>query len=383
MVRVLNQVRTKGRHRTRALQVAGAVVLIMASTVAQAVDLGTFRVGNWTGFVYSNEGTEASAHCAGTAPYANGTSLVFDVGRDRSWSFGLTNDDWSFVEGQTYEIDYWIDTSAPTTTNAVALSQSQVKIALTSDSETFLRFRRGATLKVTINGETLSFKLTQTDKLIKTLISCAETNGASVKAETASAPNAVFDGLNSVDNTGSVGGTAPFIRDVARVTPTPLERVEATAELANLLAAADIHGFEIVPDDLAPDAFRRHDAIWRNDQITGSLRIIADDEVEDLSIVRASLIATDARNCTGRFASGAVSDLATSELSTMNMFTACENGESEWSAYYSTHARGEGGYYLLTLVGSPEASETVKTVGAQLQDIASTPRHSTLFQTFE
>lgn len=378
------------RGISRFIRLGTVASLLATGSVASAAEVGNFRIGNWAGSILANASTGVFESCQGTAKYENGTALSFAVKEDRAWSFGLSSDRWTFEPGAVLSLSYSIDTSRPTQIDAIAASPQQLSIALNSDEETFLRFRRGAKLRVRVDtGEQLSFDLTQTDDLIPALIDCAAENGQSSGVNLAEAVDAPLDlaAVGSVPETpptslsaGAVKSGAPIIRDVARDLPTPLERVEATAELANLLAGADIRGFEIIPAHEAPDSFQRHDAIWRSDMVTGSLRILTNNELGDLDLVRASLIASDARTCTGQFAALAVSDQATPDFATMSMSTACENGETDWSAFYSTHSRANGGYYLLTLVGEPEAADQVKTVGAQLQQVATTPRSRTTFQ---
>lgn len=387
----------------------------LSPTPSDAVELGTFRVGNWAGAILANTSTGAFESCQGTARYENGTALSFAVKENRAWSFGLGSDRWAFEPGTLLQLSYSIDTSPPAKINAIAASPQQLSIALSSDEETYLRFRRGARLRVKVVGdEVLTFDLTQTDDLIPALLDCAQHNGRAHNVNVAEKIQAPMD-FNSASTSseipwadsgardtnsndvgvpnigaanipsgsagfGAVSSEAPIIRTTAQGLPTPLERVEATAELANLLAGADIRGFEIIPAHEAPEVFARHDAIWRSNMITGSLRILTNNELGDLDLVRATLIASDARGCTGQFAALALSDQADTEVATVSMSTACENGQSDWSAFYSTHARANGGYYLLTLVGDPEAADQIKTMGAQLQQVATTPRSRPTFQ---
>lgn len=58
--------------------------VVFAGAAHAAGPFGSVSTGNWIGGAFSNDETGAFSHCAATAPYANGVSLV--VGQNAAGS---------------------------------------------------------------------------------------------------------------------------------------------------------------------------------------------------------------------------------------------------------------------------------------------------------
>ena len=136
--------------------------------------LSTFSVGNWSAGAYSMPGSMAFDHCAGSAPYKSGVTLVFAVDRTFQWSMGLYNPSWQLAQGSKYQITYAIDASGPTLAQAVAIGPSQVEIPLAPNVTLFKRFMQGEQLVVNAASQNFAFDLTKTIELLPDLLRCVE-----------------------------------------------------------------------------------------------------------------------------------------------------------------------------------------------------------------
>ena len=76
----------------RAVSIAAAVLAdLFLTCAAPAATMRNFKVGSWDAGAYSNDTTRQFTHCAATATYANGISVLFSINRDFHWSMGFAH----------------------------------------------------------------------------------------------------------------------------------------------------------------------------------------------------------------------------------------------------------------------------------------------------
>lgn len=153
--------------------VAGIASLLIA-TSAQAEQISTLKVGNWNGGAYTHTETGEFSHCAASASYKSGITLIFSIDRGLSWALGLSDDDWKLSEGDNYPVRYWVDRGGELTGTATAITTSQVKIPLPGDDRLFARVRRGKLLTVVASNKTMKFGLTSTNRMLSALFKCTK-----------------------------------------------------------------------------------------------------------------------------------------------------------------------------------------------------------------
>ena len=74
-----------------------ASVLQVGVVAAHAAGpFGSVNVGNWIGGAFSNDETGVFSHCAATAPYANGVSLVVAQNAAGSWLLSFASPSFRF-----------------------------------------------------------------------------------------------------------------------------------------------------------------------------------------------------------------------------------------------------------------------------------------------
>src|ERR671927_222423 len=89
--------------------VASCLQLSVVGVAQAAGPFGSVNVGNWIGGAFSNDETGAFSHCAATAPYANGVSLVVAQNAAGSWLLSFASPGFRFNKGDTAPIDVVFD----------------------------------------------------------------------------------------------------------------------------------------------------------------------------------------------------------------------------------------------------------------------------------
>jgi len=168
---------------------------------ASAATLSTFKIGNWDGGAYSApgtntaDGTNAFDHCAATASYTSGVYVTFSISKTVQWSMGFENPAWSLTQGQSYPITFTVDSSPPSSANAVAISKTQVEVPLADSAALFEQFMQGLELKVGAASQNFVFNLTNTSQLLPALLRCVQNY-----AGTPSTPNNPFAAPGTTPN---------------------------------------------------------------------------------------------------------------------------------------------------------------------------------------
>ncbi|PTW63466.1 hypothetical protein C8N35_1011520 [Breoghania corrubedonensis] len=146
---------------------------IFAPATAQAERVSHFKIGNWDGGAYTHSKTGAFSHCAASASYRSGTTLIFSIYTDLNWAFGLVNNTWKLTPGQTYPVRYWVDRGRDFVGKAEVVSEHQVKVPLPASDRLFAQVRRGRLLSVRAANDTMTFSLTSTNRMLSRLFECA------------------------------------------------------------------------------------------------------------------------------------------------------------------------------------------------------------------
>jgi len=149
----------------------GSVVLALPAAAEQ---ISRMEIGNWNGGAYTHTETGEFSHCAASADYKSGITLVFSIHRDLTWAMGLANDNWKLTEGDSYTVRYQVDRGKIYEGTATAIAPNQVKVALPGDDRLFHRFRRGSRLTVVAANQTMQFSLKQTSRMLSSLFDCAK-----------------------------------------------------------------------------------------------------------------------------------------------------------------------------------------------------------------
>jgi hypothetical protein len=97
-------------------------------------------------------------------------------------------------------------------------------------------------------------------------------------------------------------------------------------------------------------------AAWKSDDAIGFVRIIpAQDSVKGLDVASA-VVASDAKDCKGKFASARNSELVDSEVVFRGM-SSCEDSERANISQYFILSRKKGGFVMFSVVSNLRAEE--------------------------
>lgn len=155
----------------RSLGIACALQLAVAGVANAAGPFGSVSVGNWIGGAFTNDETRAFTHCAATAPYANGVSLVVGQNATGSWLLSFASPGFKFSKGDTSPIDLIFDGQAQARLFATANGANMVTTIL--PLSVARAFQKASLMAVTTNGSRpLQFELTSTAPLIAAIANC-------------------------------------------------------------------------------------------------------------------------------------------------------------------------------------------------------------------
>jgi hypothetical protein len=177
---------------------ASLATTLLASGSASGAEIVKLRVGNWNGGAFSNDSTGKFSHCAASARYKSGITLLFSVTADRVWSMGFSSPTWQLTPNTTYPVRYRVDEGQYLEGRAVAKNNQLAQVFLPANDSLFAAFRLGGMLRVEAEKQTLLFRLTDTVDLLAALLRCARDH-----------------------NTAGAGNTNPFGGGNARPSPAP------------------------------------------------------------------------------------------------------------------------------------------------------------------
>ena len=292
--------------------------------------------GNWSGGVYRDRKTDQFSYCGMYASYKSGISVHFAIDNDQEWRIGFNSTSFNFRDGQDYTVAYSIDNSRPTVLKGTARSSTFVLIDLPSNSSLFDQFRGGTMLSVGVSGRVYQFRLDGTARALSMLLDCArQYDGKSGEARSAQpAPQP--------------SNAPPSKRGV-----TPDDRLDATRFVANLFAKGALRDYRFMTsDELSdkkwPDLMRSADVAWIAPNAVGLLHIFstADHSIDDQL---STALASDAKACQGRFASGKVNEEEDSQFK--RLFTICDDKEKSFNVEYLFLPRKNGlAYRFATMI---------------------------------
>lgn len=298
-----------------------AITLAVLPFAATAAEIRTARVAGWQAGAYSNDRSGEFSHCSASASYNSGITLYFYINSRFVWTIGFANQSWSLVSGQQIPISYRVDNYAPRSGSVNAVSKTLALMNLPDDVGLFNQFRAGNLLVVDHPGGPTPFRLTGTSVMLATLVECARTRGnltlpASVPPPPTARPSAP-----------PVVAPAPPVANQEREAAE--RRLEATQFVANLLSQADMRGHRLITVsemremDLPP-AMRAADVAWRGENTFGMLSVHANRDPNGLDGMAAEIIASDARACSGEFATARTADPEMQNVRRLSTF--CSEG---------------------------------------------------------
>jgi S1-C subfamily serine protease len=251
--------------------VASLFQLIAGAAAHAAGPFGSVSTGNWIGGAFSNDETGAFSHCAATAPYANGVSLVVGQNAAGSWLLSFASPGFRFNKGDTAPVDFIFDGQEQARLFATANAPNMITTILPLNVAR--TFQKASLMVVTTNGsKPLQFVLASTAPLIAALANCV----TKVKA----------DGLGKAGDFTKVAAKPAATAD--KQAPPPAGKGVKSKSGTGFVVSANGH---IVTNNHVIDGCSE-----LKGNLTGEaamvLRVVSSDATNDLALLQAPSTAT-------------------------------------------------------------------------------------------
>ena len=344
--------------KLKVIVAALSLSLIAISTAEGRGPYGSINVGNWKGGAYTTDQTGEFSHCAAGAAYDSGIYFMVMVDQGGGWSLAFQHPKWSFKAGQAFPIVLTFDGQGPFNVQGVALGESLVRVPMPTDSVLIAQFRKAKTMSAFTQGQLFQFKLDQTAVLLPTLANCVavvKQQGVASAGDFAVklAPKAVAATAPPVASGGSLRPDAPQ-------NPSSEMQIEAIELASNFILRTALRNPRVLSRAETPIAVASTGAAWSSDEAVGLVRIVpAKDGLKGLDVASA-VVAMDARDCKGKFASGRTSELVDSDV-VFRGFSSCEDSGGPRLSQYFIVSRKKGGFVVFSVVSNMK-TEDAKTI---------------------
>jgi hypothetical protein len=289
-----------------------------------AATIREFKIAGWHAGAYTGNSREFN-HCAASARYNSGVTVIFSIDRTFHWSMGFYHPQWRLNPGSTFDIAFKVDDEQPILARARAIGLGQVSVPLLDSAELFKKFQHGYQLRVAAANQVFTFNLSGTSKLLPALLDCARNRGTAI--EIASNPFEKKETTSTIKNDSAI-------------------KAEATVFAANLLSSAGLSNFKLLDATDAPEL--KGQARWIQGSTFGAIDIYPSATSADLKNLPGYLIGADAKACKGTFFSGAIPDSTSAALA--RVFTTCQWADKPITIYYLAIPRKAGGAYVISTV---------------------------------
>jgi hypothetical protein len=288
--------------------VVGTLLSMLFSIVAAEArgPYGSINVGNWKGGAYTNDQTGAFSHCVAGAGYDSGIYFMVLIDQSSTWSLGFQHPKWSFTNNQQFPIALTFDGQSPFYVQGVAISESLVRVPMPTDSALIGQFRKAKAMTAFTQGQLFQFKLDQTAQLLPTSANCV----AVVKQQ--GIANAGDFSVKSAAKPAAVAATPPAggsLKPSAPQNVSPEMQIEAIELASNFIIKTTLRNPRVLSRAETPIGVASHGAAWKSDEAVGFVRIVPPmDGIKGLDVASA-VVAIDAQDCKGKFASSRTSEL--------------------------------------------------------------------------
>jgi hypothetical protein len=317
----------------RACGLAGLIVVL----VAVGSDAKAFKSGGWEGEASKDESGRFS-NCTMTADYKNGITLGFIISRDFDWGIVLANDKWNLNVGSTEAVKLAIDARKPLAATAKVVDAHGILIPLENADPVVNAMRLGRRLNIVTPAGKVSFRLTGTGDAIAALAACVSTS------------------LEMEKSGGGISALETKAAGDPKDRPNKLfTQSEAVAFATNLLASAGISDYQLI--DPAKNPMPNFDVVWTYaNGMMGAIAGFKDMGAVDLDEAASVVMADDAKNCHGDFASGKKLSEPVQSVTVKRLFTACRNEGNAVEIHYTLIKTASGNLIQLAHLNAGGAS---------------------------
>ena len=273
------------------------------------------------------------------------------VDQGAGWALGFHNPKWTLTNNQTFQIALTFDGQAPFNVQGAAISGNLIRVPMPVDSALIAQFRKAKAMTAFTQGQLFQFKLDQTAQLLPTLANCVSV----VKQQgIANAGDfSVKPAAKAAVATPPAGGS---LKPSAPQNVSPEMQIEAIELASNFILKTTLHNPRVLNRSETPIAVASTGAAWSSDEAIGFVRIVPPkDGVKGLDVASA-VVAMDALECKGKFASGRTSELVDSDV-VFRGFSSCDDSSGPRISQYFIVSRKKGGFVLFSVVSSMKTDE--------------------------
>ncbi|HEY7301597.1 MAG TPA: hypothetical protein VH684_27210 [Xanthobacteraceae bacterium] len=329
---------------SRVCCIAGCV---LATSAYAAGPFGLIRSGLWQGGAYTNDATGQFSHCAAGVQYQGGIFFMVVMDASGGWGLGFVHQSWQLQLGEVFPIDLTFNGQGQFHVFGKAIAHNQVLVPMPTNSALMTLFKKSSSMSAVAKGQLFQFNLNGTAQLIPSLANCV----ASIKAKglanagdfTVAQPPKAAVATPAPSTGGSLKAEAPQI-DAAEM------QIEAVELASNFILKASLHNPRVLSRAEAPIA-ANNGAAWQSDEASGFVRVIPTQPGTKGLDVTAAVIASDAKDCKGEFASARKSALIDSDVIFEGMVT-CKDSDGSRLSHYFIVPRAKGGFAMFSVVSN-------------------------------
>ena len=338
--------------------VVAAVLLSLFAAICPAEargPYGSINIGNWKGGAYTNDQTGEFSHCSAGSFYQSGIFFMVAVDSTSAWSLAFAHDSWKFTVGQSFPIALTFDGQAQFNVHGVAIGDKLVRVPMPINSSLIRQFRKARAMTAFAQGQLFQFNLDQTAQLLPAIVQCV------AKVKQSGVASAGDFSLSAPPKQAAAAPPPPggSLRSAPQAGPADVQ-IEAVELASNFILRTSLRNPHVLSRSETPAAIAASGAAWQSDEAAGFVRIIPPREGLKGLDVTAAVVATDAKDCGGKFASGRTSELVDSDV-VFRGFSSCEDSAGARISQYFIVSRKKGGFVLFSVVSNMKTEEA-KTV---------------------
>jgi hypothetical protein len=325
--------------------------LVMIPAVQARGPYGSINVGNWKGGAFTSDQTGAFTHCVAGASYDSGIYFMVMIDQAAGWSLGFQHPKWSFKNNDAFPIALTFDGQSPFNVQGVGVGENLMRVPMPTDSALIAQFRKAKVMTAFTHGHLFQFKLDQTAVLLPTLANCVTV----VKQQgVANAGDFAVKPTPKAAAAASAGGSS--LKPDSPQNLSPEMQIEAIELASNFILKTTLHNPRVLSRSETPISVASAGAAWRSDEAIGFVRIVPPKEgVKGLDVASA-VVAMDAKDCKGKFASGRTSELVDSDV-VFRGFSSCDDSDGARISQYFIVSRKKGGFVLFSIVSNMKTEE--------------------------
>jgi hypothetical protein len=154
------------------LAIASICWLLSSGPVFARGPYEQFRIGNWSGGMYTLDTNNSFSHCAAYATYNSGITLFVSIPVDGSWFLGFQKDDWAFIPNKQIDLVLSFDGGAPVRVRAFPHGQTFAKVEMPVNSALINAFMEAQMMNAYSGTNIYAFNLEGTKPLFQKLAEC-------------------------------------------------------------------------------------------------------------------------------------------------------------------------------------------------------------------